>query len=75
MEVARRGRERFPSTATVLNEVRGLAAMGEVAEVDRALDECLAVPPHPWVTPADVMETAALELRAHGRAEAAAAPL
>src|SRR5690606_10680550 len=72
LAVARRGRERFPGATTLVCEVRALAAMGNVRAVRRRLDESLDLAAHPrFGTPADVMETAALELRAHGHAAAA----
>jgi hypothetical protein len=70
---ARRGLERAPSTATLLYEVRALAALGRVAEVGARLDESAALPTNPWTSSADVLEVAALELRAHGHSAAARA--
>jgi tetratricopeptide (TPR) repeat protein len=74
LETARRGRERFPNLFTLVNEVRALAALGRVGELSQRLEQSLAFPKDPaGTTPADVMERAALELRAHGHAEAASA--
>ena len=70
---ARRGWQRAPSTATLLNEVRALAALGRADELSARLEESPSVPQHPFATPGYVMEVAALELRAHGHAAAAGA--
>jgi len=69
---AREFRIRHPSLSTVLWEVRALAALGRVPEVERLLHHTLSLPPQPGWTPADVMRGAAVELRAHGHADAAA---
>ena len=66
---ARRGLEPFPTAATLLNEARALAALGQVDEVS-ARSQSADLPTHPTTTPGDVMEVAALELRAHGHVEA-----
>ncbi|MGD8700743.1 MAG: BTAD domain-containing putative transcriptional regulator [Gemmatimonadales bacterium] len=65
---ARRGRRIIPrSLATLAYEVRALAALGRVDEVARRMEEALNYgPPQRALLPADIMQVAALELRAHG---------
>jgi hypothetical protein len=54
-----------------LLEVRALAALGQVRDVNRAVDACLAGPDRFTMRPALLMREAALELRAHGHPEPA----
>jgi serine/threonine protein kinase/TolB-like protein/tetratricopeptide (TPR) repeat protein len=72
LEVARTARELFPDdwNATRL-EFRALAALGRVTEVLRALDDPLALPgpAHPGF--GSLLQETALELHAHGHADAA----
>ena len=76
LAVAARARERRPHLFTLVSEVRALAALGRVGQVRDRLEESLALPNDPaGTTPADVMERAALELRAHGHLTAAGAAL
>ena len=72
LAAAQRGRQRFPNLSTLHYEVRALAALGEVDDVAERIEESLTLPAHAETTPGDVMERAALELRAHGHAAAAA---
>jgi DNA-binding SARP family transcriptional activator len=69
---ARQARLQHPELRTLWWEVRALAALGRVDEVERLLGESLALPPQPGWTAADVLRSAAAELSAHGHAEAAA---
>jgi tetratricopeptide (TPR) repeat protein len=70
---ALRGRRILPhSLATLVYEVRALAALGRIREVERRLDEALNYgPPQRGYVPGDAMLMAALELRAHGYDDAA----
>jgi len=71
LDEARRERTRNPDPLLRRSsEIRALAALGRVAEVERLLDESLTSLAGD-VSPGDVMLTAAAELRAHGRREAA----
>jgi tetratricopeptide (TPR) repeat protein/tRNA A-37 threonylcarbamoyl transferase component Bud32/TolB-like protein len=70
LALARRGRERFPNNRAILDrEIAALAALGRVAAVDSLLDFVETLPPatDDGVRPL----SAALELRAHGQADAA----
>jgi len=72
LEEATRGRRAQPySLATLSYEIRALAALGRVAQVAKRLEECVNFPQaqRGW-TPADVMLSAARELRVHGHADA-----
>lgn len=51
-------------------ELRPLAALGRVDEVQALLDESLSLPIEDDVTPANLMASVAAELRAHGYREA-----
>jgi predicted Zn-dependent protease len=60
----------------LLAEIRALAALGRITELDALLDAGLSLPPgHPAGTPGHVMRGAAAELRAHGHDDAAARTL
>jgi serine/threonine protein kinase/tetratricopeptide (TPR) repeat protein len=70
LEAARRGRQQFPTARTfVVSELRALAALGRLEEVDRLVEEALAAQP-PRAIPGEILLTVALELRAHGHREA-----
>jgi DNA-binding SARP family transcriptional activator len=72
LEVANRCRGLHPDDpAAALLEVRAHAALGHVADVARVLDEILAVPGGRAPAPGELLREAALELRAHGAADAA----
>ncbi|MGI9182205.1 MAG: tetratricopeptide repeat protein [Longimicrobiaceae bacterium] len=77
LKEARKERLRHPDMlSTLFTEVRALAALGRVKEVERLLRESLSLPAQPgYVEPADVMRDAAAELRTHGHADAAARTL
>jgi DNA-binding winged helix-turn-helix (wHTH) protein len=64
---SRRAREYEPGNLVYLaDEVRSLAALGEVAALNRVIDEGLATPPT-FGRPMIVIERAVRELRVHGR--------
>jgi tetratricopeptide (TPR) repeat protein len=66
LEVTRQARDSFPEAISLSSdEVRVLAALGEIEDVNKVIDECLRMPPRP-ITPGGVMLQAAEELRAHG---------
>ncbi len=67
----RRGRENYPELLTLrLTEVRPLAALGRLAELNQVIDDSLIVM-SPDLTPGDVLREAALELAAHDHPQAA----
>lgn len=72
LETAQLGRRQYPNRInTIIYELRALAALGRVEEVNDRLDESLAPRPD-WVdTHSYVMQTAAIELQAHGHVNAA----
>lgn len=64
---ARRGRDAHPERLRVLEvELRALAALGRIRDVERVLNAGESLPAEEIITPADVMRSAAAELRAHG---------
>jgi len=72
LKQALEGARRFPDNPQVLTtQVRALAALGRVEEVNRRLAASVNLPPVQGWTPADVMLLAAVALRAHGHAAAA----
>jgi tetratricopeptide (TPR) repeat protein len=63
----RRARDAYPDRLMMLNsELRALAALGRLDEVERGLGESLLLPGEGPVAAAGVMGDVALELRAHG---------
>jgi tetratricopeptide (TPR) repeat protein len=69
---ARRALRQYPNEpAMLVLEVRALAALERVVDVEALLRESVSVPSSKGFTPADVMVAAASEFRAHGHAEAA----
>jgi DNA-binding SARP family transcriptional activator len=67
LEEARRARRQYPNRLPTLSyEVRALAALGRLEELNERLDECLALPAQGGWTPGRVMWAAGTELRAHG---------
>jgi TolB-like protein/predicted Zn-dependent protease len=76
LQAARRARRQYPDLLLTRScEIRALAALGQIPETDRLLEECLTLPPEPGASPANVLINAARELRAHGHAAAAQAAL
>jgi len=70
LEVAGRGRARYPnSTLVSLIDVPTLAALGRIEDVHRRLDAAFSHPPQPGLDLGEVMLSAAAELRAHGHPE------
>ena len=64
---ARRARESYPDRqVTLLNELRALSGTGNVAEVERRIDESLLLPREEEIVALDVMVMVAEDLRAHG---------
>jgi len=71
LEEVRRLRESHPDRLRALDaELRPLAALGRIGEVEPRLEESLLLPPEEGITPAGVMGGAAAELRAHGYLQA-----
>jgi len=77
LKEALEGRRRHPTDFAVLAaEVRALAALGRVGDVNERLVEAPSLPPQPGWSPADIALLAALELAAHDhRADAPGAGL
>ncbi len=74
LSVARSGRQRDPDRLSrAYYEVRALAALGRVSDVNQLIDEAVTLPPEPdWGgVRGSVMTAAATELRAHGNRAAA----
>jgi hypothetical protein len=70
---SRRAREYAPSNLSYLaDEVRPLAARGDVEGIDRVIDASLSTPAT-YGSPVTVIEAAVRELHVHGRREAALA--
>jgi tetratricopeptide (TPR) repeat protein len=68
---ARRARAIHPEAMRMLlNEVRALAALGRLDEIDRRLDESLLLPSEDGLGAPWLMGSVAAELRAHGHREA-----
>src|SRR6266699_2718361 len=66
LKEALEGRRRHPTDFAVLAaEVRALAALGRVGDVNERLVEAPSLPPQPGWSPADIAIIAALELAAH----------
>jgi tetratricopeptide (TPR) repeat protein len=74
LKAARRGRRQHPDhRQTLFNEIRALAALGRIEEVNALMDEGLQLPLEGQVfTPAYLTWRVAGELRAHGHRAAAA---
>ena len=71
LEAAQRARRALPQRlGPVRLELRALAALGRVREVDQLLNQVAALPPAPLRIPSAAMWETALELRAHGYTEA-----
>jgi len=68
---ARRAREAYPDRLMMLTaELRALAAVGRLDDVDRGISESLLLPPEGPLIAGAVMGEVAAELRAHGYSEA-----
>src|SRR5216117_16343 len=69
---ARRGRRLFPQLLpTLANEIRALAALGRIDEVQRDLDEGATLQSWGWFTHLFLMVMTGQELRVHGHEAAA----
>jgi tetratricopeptide (TPR) repeat protein len=72
LRVTRRARGLFPSTGNAVRlELRALVALGRVSEAMRVLDDYLAAPLDGPLWGGQLLSATALELRAHGYADAA----
>lgn len=72
LRIAREGHRRYPSTPYGLYyEAVALAALGRTAELEAVIEEAVSRPVNPDWPPSATMYEAAVELRAHGHAEAA----
>jgi tRNA A-37 threonylcarbamoyl transferase component Bud32/tetratricopeptide (TPR) repeat protein len=70
LEVAERGRARYPnSTLVSLIDVPTLAALGRIEAVNHRLDAALSRPSQPGLDLGEAMLDAAAELRVHGHPE------
>jgi DNA-binding SARP family transcriptional activator/TolB-like protein len=68
---ARRAREAHPERLRMLDaELRALAALGRIRDVEQGLDASLLLPIEEVITQAHLMRSAAAELRAHGSHQA-----
>lgn len=68
LAAAVRGRRQHPEAlSTLMYQARAHAALGDVASVERAADEAIAMTTDRFTTAGDVLLTSAQELRAHGR--------
>jgi DNA-binding SARP family transcriptional activator len=71
LEVAEEARDGYPNLLSLLDaEVRALAALGRIDEVEERLDESLTLPPQEGWLHGGVMAVAAIELWTHGHEEA-----
>jgi tetratricopeptide (TPR) repeat protein len=71
LKEARRGRKQYPEfLSTLWYEVRALAALGRIDEVDKKIEESLTLPPERGWNPGEIMSSAGDQLRAHGYREA-----
>jgi tetratricopeptide (TPR) repeat protein len=71
LKEARRGRKLYPELfSTLWNEIRALAALGRIEEVNKKIDESLTLPPERGWNPGEVMSLAGNQLRCHGYREA-----
>ncbi len=67
LEVAKRGRERFPTSFALLDaENEALAALGRIGEIKKLIEEALTWPAQSGSSPGGSMRLASEELRAHG---------
>ncbi|TSA15950.1 serine/threonine protein kinase [bacterium] len=71
LKVAQRARSLFPNDLVTLSyELSALSALGKTQDLAQRLDECLSIPAQPNADRGSTMRNGALELRAHGFAEA-----
>jgi serine/threonine protein kinase len=71
LKEARRGRKQYPDLiSTLFYEVRALAALGKIDEVNDCLDELPSLPPQQGWTQGRFMLETGIQLRVHGFKEA-----
>jgi tRNA A-37 threonylcarbamoyl transferase component Bud32/tetratricopeptide (TPR) repeat protein len=71
LKIARQGRKQFPKSIYILwLEVRALAALGRLKEINELIDESFTVPSQGGWNPGEVMRLAGNELRIHGYRDA-----
>jgi tetratricopeptide (TPR) repeat protein len=71
LKEARRGRKLYPELfSTLWHEIRALAALGRIEEVNKQIDESLTLPPERGWNLGEVMSLAGNQLRCHGYREA-----
>jgi DNA-binding SARP family transcriptional activator/TolB-like protein len=76
LEVIERGRVQLPESLGLLGtEIEIRAALGQFREVGELLEHAFTLPPSLEVSAIELAGNVAMELRAHGHAEAADAPL
>ena len=69
---AKRGRAQYPDLVTGLgDEIRALAALGRISEVEQLLDSAAHLHARGWTTYTSLLVSTARELHAHGHDEAA----
>ncbi len=67
LDAGRRARATYPDRLYALNpEVRALAALGRIDELDRSLEQARRLEREPSASVGTLLQEAALELRAHG---------
>jgi DNA-binding SARP family transcriptional activator/tetratricopeptide (TPR) repeat protein len=72
LAAVRTARRSLPSNASLLvQELRGLAALGRRAAIEARLDTLVALPRDGWLDAGKALMQVALELRTHGHEEAA----
>jgi tetratricopeptide (TPR) repeat protein len=72
LDVGRRARAAYPDRLYALNpEVRPLAALGRIDQLDRDLEQAGRLEREPGVSVGTLLQEAALELRAHGHPDEA----
>ena len=72
LDAARNGRSQYPyDFSMVEHEMRALAALGRLAELDSVANTLIALPADPRWSGGEILRRTALELRAHGHGDAA----
>jgi tetratricopeptide (TPR) repeat protein len=72
LDAGRRARAAYPDRLYALNpEVRALAALGRIDELDRSLEQAGRLEHEPGASVGTLLQEAALELRAHGHPDEA----
>ena len=74
LAAAERGQALHPEHVPIFySKARALAALGRVADAERAMNDALDIPPDPLHSPGEVTRALGRELRAHGHEAAAQA--